>query len=96
MAAILEEYGVPTRTLTTERPGYVVYEDDFQVVAEPFRGEHADRGVRLPVEADEGAAGRHVRGWRQERGSYIFSPGGQSPLALRGMSPGAVHSLWIV
>lgn len=45
LAAILEEYGVPTRVLTTERPGYVVYEDDFQVVAEPFRGEHRDRGV---------------------------------------------------
>jgi hypothetical protein len=31
--------------VTTDRPGYVVYEDEFQVAAEPFRGEHVDRGV---------------------------------------------------
>jgi hypothetical protein len=45
LAALLEQYGVPTLMLTTERPGYVVYEDEFQVVAEPFRSEHSDRGV---------------------------------------------------
>ena len=45
LAALLEQYGVPTRMLTTERPGYVVYEDEFQVAAEPFRSEHPDRGV---------------------------------------------------
>lgn len=45
LAALLERYGVPTRMLTTARPGYVVYEDEFQVAAEPFRGEHPDRGV---------------------------------------------------
>ena len=45
LAALLEEYGVPTRMLTTDRPGYVVYEDEYQIVAEPFRGDHVDRGV---------------------------------------------------
>jgi len=45
LAALLEQYGVPTRMITTDRPGYVVYEDEFQVAAEPFRSEHADRGV---------------------------------------------------
>lgn len=36
---LLEEHGTLVRQLTTHRPGYVVYEDDFQVAAEPFRGE---------------------------------------------------------
>ena len=45
LAALLEQYGVPTLMLTTDRPGYVVYEDEFQIAAEPFRGDHADRGV---------------------------------------------------
>jgi len=35
-AAILEEHGVLVRMLKTERVGYVVYEDEYQVVAEPF------------------------------------------------------------
>ena len=45
LAALLEQCGVPTRMLTTDRPGYVVYEDEFQIVAEPFRSDHVDRGV---------------------------------------------------
>ena len=45
LAALLEQYRVPTLMLTTDRPGYVVYEDEFQIAAEPFRGDHADRGV---------------------------------------------------
>ena len=45
LAALLEEYGTPTRMLTTDRPGYVVYEDEFQIVAEPFKADHDDRGV---------------------------------------------------
>jgi hypothetical protein len=45
LAALLEAYGVPTRMLTTDRPGYIVYEDEFQVAAEPFRGELHDPGV---------------------------------------------------
>jgi hypothetical protein len=37
IAAILERYNVATRMLKTNRPGYIVYEDDFQVAAIPFR-----------------------------------------------------------
>lgn len=33
---ILGENDVPTEMISTERPGYVVYEDEHQVVAEPF------------------------------------------------------------
>ena len=33
---ILENHGVPVRMLKTNRVGYVVYEDEYQVVAEPF------------------------------------------------------------
>ena len=33
---IVEAAGVPTRTLLADRPGYVLYEDAVQVVAEPF------------------------------------------------------------
>jgi len=39
IAALLGERGVQVEMLRTSRPGYVVYEDEFQVVAEPFRGE---------------------------------------------------------
>lgn len=33
---ILEGHGIPVETLTTERPGYIVYEDEHQVAAYPF------------------------------------------------------------
>lgn len=33
---MLEEAGLNVRVLQTERPGYVVFEDDYQVVAYPF------------------------------------------------------------
>ena len=33
IVAILEDAGVEVATLTTERPGMIVYEDEFQVVA---------------------------------------------------------------
>jgi hypothetical protein len=33
---ILNEHGLPTTMLTTDRPGYVVYEDEHQIAAEPF------------------------------------------------------------
>lgn len=33
---ILEEHGIPVTVVTSDKPGYVVYEDDWQVVAEPF------------------------------------------------------------
>jgi hypothetical protein len=39
LIAILENHGVSVRMLTTERVGYVVYEDEYQIVAEPFTGE---------------------------------------------------------
>lgn len=39
MVAILAEHGVEARMIRTNRPGYVIYEDEFQVAAEPFRGE---------------------------------------------------------
>ena len=33
---ILEEHGIATEMITTMRPGYVAFEDEFQVAAEPF------------------------------------------------------------
>jgi hypothetical protein len=39
IVAVLEEYGMKIQILKTTRPGYVVYEDDYQIVAEPFNGE---------------------------------------------------------
>jgi hypothetical protein len=37
LVVLLERNGVPIRMLRTRRPGYVVYEDAFQVAAVPFR-----------------------------------------------------------
>jgi hypothetical protein len=39
LASLLAQHDIRSRMLTTDRPGYVVYEDEFQVVAEPFRRE---------------------------------------------------------
>ena len=39
IVAVLEEHGTKVKVLKTTRPGYVVYEDDYQIVAEPFHGE---------------------------------------------------------
>jgi len=36
LVQLVSEQDVITRELTTEKPGYVIYEDDSQVVAEPF------------------------------------------------------------
>jgi hypothetical protein len=33
---ILDNHGIHTEMIQTDRPGYVVYEDEHQVVAEPF------------------------------------------------------------
>jgi hypothetical protein len=33
---VLEEHGIATEMLTTDRPGYIVFEDEQQVVAVPF------------------------------------------------------------
>jgi hypothetical protein len=37
LTAMLERHGTPVEMLRTARPGYVVYEDSFQVAAVPFR-----------------------------------------------------------
>ena len=39
LIAILERNGYQVSQITTDRPGYVVFEDDHQLVAEPFRGD---------------------------------------------------------
>ena len=39
LARVLRTHGVAIKMLKTSRPGYIVYEDEFQVCAEPFRGE---------------------------------------------------------
>jgi hypothetical protein len=36
MAALLERHDVAVRMIKSTRPGYIVYEDDFQIVAAPF------------------------------------------------------------
>jgi hypothetical protein len=36
-AQILREHGIEVDELRSERPGYIVYEDAFQVAAEPFK-----------------------------------------------------------
>ena len=33
---ILESYGLTVRMIKTERPGYIFYEDEYQVAAYPF------------------------------------------------------------
>jgi hypothetical protein len=37
LALALKEHGPPTEILNTRRPGYIVYEDDQQLAAIPFR-----------------------------------------------------------
>jgi hypothetical protein len=39
LVIILEHHGVSVRMLKTDRVGYIVYEDEYQVVAEPFAKE---------------------------------------------------------
>jgi hypothetical protein len=34
---VLERYGIPVQTITARRLGYVLYEDEFQLAAYPFR-----------------------------------------------------------
>ena len=33
---LLRRHDVVVETILTDRPGFLVYEDDFQIVAEPF------------------------------------------------------------
>jgi len=40
VTALLAEHGIQTRMVRSKRAGYVVYEDRFQITAEPFRPEH--------------------------------------------------------
>lgn len=37
MVRIIERNGIFVRKITTDKPGYLTYEDEWQVVAEPFR-----------------------------------------------------------
>jgi hypothetical protein len=39
LVAILKSHGVVVRTIKAKRVGYIAYEDEFQIVAEPFSGE---------------------------------------------------------
>jgi hypothetical protein len=36
LAEIFDKYNIPVTMLKTDRPGYIVYESDKQVVAEPY------------------------------------------------------------
>jgi hypothetical protein len=36
-ASVLQSYDIVVETITTRRPGYIIYEDDFQVAAYPFK-----------------------------------------------------------
>jgi hypothetical protein len=40
LAFILEEYGYFSNIISTATPGYIVYEDEHQIVAEPFNDTH--------------------------------------------------------
>lgn len=37
LVALLEAHGVAVEAIHTDRPGYIVYEDEHQIAAEPFR-----------------------------------------------------------
>lgn len=39
VALLLQNHDIHSEIVQSERPGYVVYEDEFQVAAEPFHGE---------------------------------------------------------
>lgn len=36
LAAIIESHGVHVHVISTDRPGYIVYEDEYQITAEPY------------------------------------------------------------
>jgi hypothetical protein len=38
---VLNELGIPTEMLTSDRPGYIVFEDDCQITAVPFSDTNA-------------------------------------------------------
>jgi len=37
IARIMGEYNIVIENITTETPWYIIYEDEFQIVAEPFK-----------------------------------------------------------
>ena len=37
IATILRQHDIPVRMLKSSKPGYIVYEDDLQIAAEPFQ-----------------------------------------------------------
>ena len=37
LKAILEQYGIHVDLIKSDRPGYIVYEDENQIAAEPFQ-----------------------------------------------------------
>ena len=39
LVAILQNHAVAVRMIKSDRVGYIVYEDEYQIVAEPFAGE---------------------------------------------------------
>jgi hypothetical protein len=39
LASLLEHKDIPVQELRTDRPGYIIYEDEYQVAAVPFTGE---------------------------------------------------------
>ncbi len=39
LKAVIENHGFIIEVMKTDRPGYVVYEDEYQIVAEPFHNE---------------------------------------------------------
>jgi len=38
LASILYAHDIPVKVIKTRRPGYIVYEDNYQIVAQPFSG----------------------------------------------------------
>ena len=41
-AAIIEEHGINVSVIQSERPGYIVYEDVYQITAEPYKDTGAE------------------------------------------------------
>jgi len=36
LTTIIEGHGIHVHTISTDRPGYIVYEDEYQITAEPY------------------------------------------------------------
>jgi len=54
MVRILERNGIYVKKIKTAKPGYVIYEDEWQLVAEPFRKRTMQRRQSRPCEGDDG------------------------------------------